>query len=370
MRYVQYTSNITNPDAFDEKANVQMGKFHNITDILIWRTLTQPDDIAFVEVDSRGKEQKTLPFKKFNQKVTGYAMHLDKKHGLKAGDHVLLWFTQDLDYIITLHACWVLGLIPIPLALPDNLSPNQSHGVIPGHFTGGHAGPASIIGQGSSASLVPQSNNPALSAKAVEDRRNAILRALFRIMDEVKVKAILGNNATDEYLKNKTTSSHLRSCRSTVTVNYSQTLEVFTSPDVILPTFYNVSKATKAKQILGALSGYAPRKEFFSPNYPAIYLIDPDAMSGTMGSNKLLKFNHETLSNLCRNQKLQFKMLNGQPIVAAMSMFHGLGFIHGCLSGIYNGAPSIVLQTLDFMTNPTVWLDIITRYKGKLIHRL
>jgi acyl-CoA synthetase (AMP-forming)/AMP-acid ligase II len=223
--------------------------------------------------------------------------------------------------------------------------------------------------QGSSTASASQPNNPSLSAKAVEDRRNAILRALFRIMDEVKVKAVLGNNVTDEYLKHKMTSSHLRSCRSTVTVNYSQTPEAFSSPDVILPTFYNVSKATKAKHILGALSGYAPRKEFFSPNYPAVYLIDPDAMSGTMGSNKLLKLNHETLNNLCRNQKLQFKMLNGQPIVAAMSMFHGLGFVHGCLSGIYNGGPSIVIQALDFMANPMVWLDVITRFKGRLIRR-
>ncbi|KAG0219815.1 hypothetical protein B0O80DRAFT_489031 [Mortierella sp. GBAus27b] len=375
VRYVQYTSNITNPDAHDELLNVPMGKFHNITDVLIWRTHTQPEDIAFVELDSRGKEQKSIGFKKFNQKVTGYAMHLEKKHGLKAGDHVLLWFSQDLDYVITLHACWVLGLIPIPLPLPDNISTNQQGNTIPSHFSGGHGASGSMMGLGAglnspftaSPATVPgtQPTNPVLSTKATEDRRNAILRALFRIMDEVKVKAILGNSVTDDFLKHKTTSSHLRASRSTFTTCYSQTTEVFSSPDVVLPTFYNVSKAAKTKQILGALSGYAPRKEWFNANHPAVYLIDPDAMTGTVGSNKLLKLNHETLNNLCRNQKLQFKMLNGHPVISAMSIFHGLGFVHGCLCGIYNGGASIVLQPVDFATNPTIWLEIVARYKAQ-----
>ncbi|KAF8932525.1 hypothetical protein BGZ58_007013 [Dissophora ornata] len=373
-RHVQYTTNTMIPDAYDEKTKVFMGKFHNITDILMWRSIIQPEDVAFVDVDSRGKESKSIPFKKFNQKVTGYAMYLEKKHGLKAGDHVLLWFTQDLDYIITLHACWVLGLIPIPLPLPDIPQSSQSQGSLPSHFTGhaatgsavGHVGGLNMsFGPGPSTSQGPHSTNPAFSAKLMEDKRNGILQALLRIMDEVKVKAVLGNTATEDYLKQKTTGAHLRTCRSTFTAIYLQTPEVFSSSDVILPTFCNVSKAAKTKQILGALSGYAPRKEWFGANYPAVYLIDPEAKAGSITSKKLLKLNHETLNNLCRNQKLQFQTLTGQPIVTAMSVFHGLGFIHGCLCGIYNGGPTVILQPVDFYANPMVWLELISRYRAQ-----
>ncbi|KAG0327642.1 hypothetical protein BGZ99_007223 [Dissophora globulifera] len=374
VRYVQYTSNIANPDAYDEKTGVFMGKFHSITDILIWRSIIQPDEVAFVEIDSRGKEQKTIPFKKFNQRVTSCAMHLDKKHGLKAGDHVLLWFAQDLDYIITLHACWVLGLIPIPLPLPDNAQPGQQSS-LPSHLSGGHAAAQSMVGFGvginSSFTAGPNGAhtntpaNPTFSAKAIEDRRNGILRALLRIMDEVKVKAILGNTTTDDYLKQKSTGAQIRNCRTTFTANYQQTPDMFNSPDIALPTFCNVSKAPKTKQTLGALSGYAPRKEWFAANYPAVYLIDPEAKVGSISSKKLLKLNHETLNNLCRNQKLQFQTLTGQPVVPGMSIFYGLGFVHGCLCGMYNGGPTVILQPVDFLANPVVWLEVVSRYKAQ-----
>ncbi|KAG0269109.1 hypothetical protein BGZ95_002195, partial [Linnemannia exigua] len=46
MRFVQYTSNIASSDAFDEKTNVFMGKFHNITDIVMWRSIIQPEEAA------------------------------------------------------------------------------------------------------------------------------------------------------------------------------------------------------------------------------------------------------------------------------------------------------------------------------------
>ncbi|KAK3842203.1 MAG: hypothetical protein J3R72DRAFT_368260 [Linnemannia gamsii] len=322
MRFVQYTSNIASSDAFDEKANVFMGKFHNITDIVMWRSIIQPDEVAFVELDSRGKEQRSIPFKKFNQRVTGYAMYLEKKCALKAGDHVILWFSQDLDYIVTLHACWVLGLIPIPLQLPDQ----------------------------------PHANS--------HPSANAILTALFCILDEVKVKAILGNMATDDFLKQKTTGNSLRARRAAYSPIYMQTPEAFSSADIFLPTFHNVTKAPKNKQTLGALSGYAPRKEWFAANYPAVYLIDPEVRIGSVASRKLLKLNHETLNFLCRNQKLQFKVHSGQANIACMNIFNGLGFIRGCLSGIYNGGPTIILQPADVYTNPVVWIEIVARYKA------
>ncbi|KAF9110342.1 DIP2 disco-interacting protein 2 C, partial [Mortierella sp. AM989] len=355
-RFVQYTSNITSPDAYDEKANVFMGKFHSITDILIWRTIIQPDEIAYIDLDSRGKEQKTITFKKFNQRVTGYAMYLEKKHGLKAGDHVVLWFSQELDYVITLHACWVLGLIPIPLQLPENPQADAHRSLIVGH----HNGPS--FGTGTHGA------NPGVSAsspKEIEDRKKSTLRSFLRIMDEVKVKAILGNAATDEYLKQKSTGALLRNCRSSFTPHFSQTPEVFSSVDIVLPTFYNVSKAAKSKQTLGILSGYAPRKEYLAANYPAVYLIDPEAKAGTIASKKLLKMNHETLNNLCRNQKLQFNALTGQPVVTSMSIFHGLGFALGCLCGIYNGGSTAILQPTDFHANPVVWLEAVSRYKAQ-----
>ncbi|KAF8942567.1 hypothetical protein BGZ47_006345 [Haplosporangium gracile] len=359
MRFVQYTSNIASSDAYDEKANVFMGKFHNITDIVMWRSMIQPDDAAFLELDSRGKEQRTISFKKFNQRVTGYAMYLEKKCALKAGDHVILWFSQDLDYVVTLHACWVLGLIPIPLQLPDHPPTNA------------HPTAVSLVGlsatiNGTAITGSNATTNHALAAanRINEEKKSAILTALFCILDEVKVKAILGNMATDDFLKQKTTGASLRARRAAFSPVYVQTPEAFSTADIFLPAFHNVTKAPKNKQTLGALSGYAPRKEWFAASYPAVYLIDPEVRVGSVASRKLLKLNHEILNSLCRNQKLQFKVHSGQANIACMNIFNGLGFIRGCLSGIYNGGPSILLQPADVYANPNVWIEAVARYKA------
>lgn len=348
-------------EAFDEKSSMGMSKFHTVTDILIWRTITQQDEVAFVELDHRGKEQKSIPFKKFNHKVTGCAMHLDRKCGLKHGDHVILWFTQDLEYIVALHACWALGLIPIPLALPDHApaqpilanSSYQPHNAATGMALGG------------TTPFTTQTTG-GVPSKLQEEKRNNILRALLRIMDEVKVKAILGNSSTEDYIRLKSTVTHLRSIRSTFSPQYCQTPELTSQDATHLPLFYNVTKAAKTKQQLGALSGYAPRREWITPTYPAVYLIDPDASGNSVASRKLLKLSHEILNSLCRNQKLQFKMASGQAIVTCLSIFNGLGFVQGCCTGIYIGGPSVIIQPSDFSANPVIWLEALTRYKGNV----
>jgi len=344
----------------------------------MWRTIIQPDDPAFVELDSRGKELRSIPFKKFNQRVTGYAMHLDKKCGLKAGNHVILWFPQDLEYIVALQACWVLGLIPIPLQLPDHVPTGQLLNQFSNHHPSNHtatpvsAGPVMGGNQpfpSGSHHGHNHGSNPALSAKVLEVKRNSILLTLLRIMDEVEVKAILGNQSTDDYVKQKSTGVHLRSCRSTFKPQYAQTPEVFELGDLVLPPIFNVTKAAKTKNTVGALSGYGPRMEWLAPNFTAVYLTDPEARSGSSGAKKLRRLNHETLNSLCRNQKLQFRTLPGQAMVTCMSVFNGLGFIHGCLSGIYNGGPTVIVQPVDFNANPVVWLEALTRYKGTTWHR-
>jgi acyl-CoA synthetase (AMP-forming)/AMP-acid ligase II len=360
MRFVQYTSNIASSDAYDEKANVFMGKFHNITDIVMWRSMIQPDEAAFVELDSRGKEQRTISFKKFNQRVTGYAMYLEKKCSLKAGDHVILWFSQDLDYVVTLHACWVLGLIPIPLQLPDHPHTNAHQSGVTLAGLGAAMNGPTITGSNATINVASAAAN-----RIIEEKKSAVLTALFCILDEIKVKAILGNMATDDFLKQKTTGTSLRARRAAFSPLYVQTPEAFSTADIFLPAFHNVTKAPKNKQTLGALSGYAPRKEWFAASYPAVYLIDPEVRVGSVASRKLLKLNHETLNSLCRNQKLQFKAHSGQANIACMNIFNGLGFIRGCLSGIYNGGPTVLLQPADVYANPAVWIEAVARYKGR-----
>ena len=105
-------------EIIDERTGTDLTKFKCLMDILIWRTSLAPDENVYVTLDSKGKELKPLPFRKFNIKIVGMATALEKKN-IKAGDHVILMYSQSVELTIALYACLVIGAIAIPLATPD-----------------------------------------------------------------------------------------------------------------------------------------------------------------------------------------------------------------------------------------------------------
>ena len=114
----QFTG-IENPTKIaDDKTQVDLLKFSDIVSILMWRTQLTPDEAAYITVDSRSREGKSVSWKKFNTKIVTIAFHLAKK-GCNAGTHVLVLLPHGLELIATVFACMVLGMIVIPLAPPD-----------------------------------------------------------------------------------------------------------------------------------------------------------------------------------------------------------------------------------------------------------
>jgi hypothetical protein len=112
-RPAQIISSYRNVKVLDDSSGQDLRGFPTISHLLEWRANRNPDERAYVLLDSRGRESKVLTYKKFSQKAYGIAAFLRKK--FTAGTHIIVMMTIGLEYVLTIHACLYCGLIPIPM---------------------------------------------------------------------------------------------------------------------------------------------------------------------------------------------------------------------------------------------------------------
>ncbi|CEP20337.1 unnamed protein product [Cyberlindnera jadinii] len=127
----QYSGLDYRDTSIDDRTNRPLTDFDSIWEIFKWRARNQSDEMAFSGVT---KNSKMLSWKKFDIKVAGVvSMILDKskKGKFKTGEFIGLMFTMSEDFVAALYACWLLGLIPVPL---NPLDPNRSSEDIPAFF--------------------------------------------------------------------------------------------------------------------------------------------------------------------------------------------------------------------------------------------
>eukprot|EP00158_Paraphelidium_tribonemae_P009331 Partr_v1_DN28835_c2_g1_i2_m33733 putative DIP2 disco-interacting protein 2 homolog len=170
--------------AIDRATQKDLLSFENILDLLIWRSTSAPNDIACITLDNRGKELKSMTFKKMNEKVASLAYTLTKKH-IKAGDAVLLIYPNCVDYTIAVLACLYVGAVAIPY--PDNNGTMFEHDV----------------------------------------------PMLIAIIREMKISLILAHSSVEEALKTRSMQAEIKQKKAE--------LELETS----FPEVYNISKAPK-----------------------------------------------------------------------------------------------------------------------------
>ena len=111
--------------ALDERTGYDLSRFTNVVDIMLWRTSLYPEENVFVLVN----QHSTKPFtwRKFNNQIATIATYLNsnKKATLKPGAKVMILLPFGADFIRTIYACFVLGLIPIICPPPEPLQVSQ-----------------------------------------------------------------------------------------------------------------------------------------------------------------------------------------------------------------------------------------------------
>ncbi|KAF9104926.1 hypothetical protein BGX29_000983 [Mortierella sp. GBA35] len=104
---IQYSSCDYPEEVPDEQTKANLSQFQSLADLLVWRCLMSPDEIAFQTLDDR-------------QDIVRIAAYIEKKGGFREGERVVLLFrTGSVDFIATLYAVWFLGLVPIPVPVPE-----------------------------------------------------------------------------------------------------------------------------------------------------------------------------------------------------------------------------------------------------------
>src|SRR6266516_888087 len=130
IRRTQLTG-IENPqEVLDEKTSINLLKFRSIVDVLLWRTQMSPEETAYNIIDVRGKEGKPISWKKLNNRIATVVNYLQKK-GCKAGDHTVLIFPHGIEFVCSIFACMVLGIVAIPISQTE---PTKASEDIPALF--------------------------------------------------------------------------------------------------------------------------------------------------------------------------------------------------------------------------------------------
>lgn len=253
---------------------------------------------------------KSLTFRKFGAKVVRIASYVEKKGGFQQGDKVVLLFrTGSIDFVATLYAVWLLGLVPIPVPAPEptRLFEDISHLM----------GLLSELGCSSSGSC------------------------------------LLGNSFTEEVIMLKPAQAQMKAY-------------IGARQDTAVPTILNISKAPKIPKkhhrTLGRESGYlTPPKGSLLKTAPALIAVH----YSTDRRRTLVKMNHAGLMAQARTLKVQCQFQGGKYIVSCARSFAGLDLLLACAIGIYIGAPTVLIPFVDFEAKPQLYFEAVKSFNGK-----
>ncbi|KAI8393541.1 uncharacterized protein BYT42DRAFT_488202 [Radiomyces spectabilis] len=292
----------------DERTELDLAQFTNIIDVLQWRTKLYPEETAFVSVTHSNNgtaNTKAYSWRKMNTKVVSVANYLSKK-GYKRGHKALILMPYSVEWIYCIYACFVLGIIAVPIEPPD---PQQQ------------------------------------SQRIKEDVLSYIGAAR-----ELGIDFTVVNSTSDDMLKSKTVHPILKQ-------------EVHKYKSYKLPDTVNISKASRTDKLLGRESGWSVRAEW-AKNYSVPCMIS--IQYGADATKFYSYLNHATIMNQCRTQKTTCQMKPPRGLVATgLGGFDGLGLLHSVFCGVYVGCVTVVIPLAEFYVNPMTFFEMLQRYKAK-----
>jgi acyl-CoA synthetase (AMP-forming)/AMP-acid ligase II len=100
--------------------------FHTISELLRYRANNSQGRImpAFTQVDDKGKESISVTWEKLAGRAEKVAMVIRDKSGLQVGDCVALLYRKSeiVDFIVALLGCFIAGMVAVPINAIEELS--------------------------------------------------------------------------------------------------------------------------------------------------------------------------------------------------------------------------------------------------------
>ncbi|KAG4306401.1 hypothetical protein PORY_000389 [Pneumocystis oryctolagi] len=196
--------------SIDDRTLINLLDFRSIVDILQWRVTCQGNEVALCIISSKAKENKKITWKNLDLRIADIANYLKFKMKLQSGDHAILMCAHPEELLYTIHACFCLGIVAIPIPAFD---PSRLSEDVP-----------SILG----------------------------------VVSDFKIKAILVDSDTYCLFKSKAISFNIK--------HYSSTMKI------VLPNIINISKSPKQTQGCVDL-GFILDQDWINSGVPALVWI-------------------------------------------------------------------------------------------------
>ncbi|KAK6202845.1 uncharacterized protein RJT21DRAFT_118919 [Scheffersomyces amazonensis] len=297
----QYSKIDYRSNSIDDKTKIPLTDFKSIVDILKMRVANSGDSIAFQSVDNSGKNSKPLTWKKFEHRVYAVCNYLIEKAMIRPGRYVILMYSLSEEFIISLYACLICGIIPIP--------------------------------------VLPFDSN-----RIGED-----LPAFVGVLMDFDVAEILVNDEIEKFLKTGSVSDSIKKYYHRA----SQNLRI-----------KNTAKLTKVSNVatlLSKISKYQAAVNYRDPNTIALIWLNFTSDHYRVGAT----LTHKTIIGICKVFKETCGLTSKSSIVGCVRHASGIGFIQSALLGVFLGVTTYLFSPVSYAENPLAFFLTLARNKVK-----
>lgn len=287
--------------SFDEKTGAPLTDFKTIIDILKFRVASSGDSIAFHNIDNNGKiSTKPITWKKFESRVYSVCQYFMEK-SITPGRHVVLMYSLSEEFVIAVYACFMCGIIPIP--------------------------------------MLPFDSN-----RIGED-----FPAFVGVLRDFDINEIFVNEEVEKFLKNGPIADVLKKLSN----KRARGLKI-----------KNTTKLTKVSSIANLNSKISKAQaavNFRNPNTIAIiwlnFTSDHYRVCATLS--------HKAIMGVCKVFKETCNLSSRSSIVGCVRHSSGIGFIQAALLGVFLGTTTYLSSPVNFAENPLAFFLSLARYKVK-----
>lgn len=287
--------------AVDDRTRAPLTDFKTIVDIFKWRTGNQPDELAFAVLDRSNKETKPLTWKKLHQRVSAMCQYIMEKSLLKPGAHAILMYTLSEEFIVSLYACFITGIVVISLAPVDQ-------------------------------------------SRLAEDAASFV-----GVIKDFDVKSIFVNSEVESTLKSKPFSNAIKSV----------------DKYFVVPKIRNSAKHTKSSLSAGALNSkvanFQAATNFRNESTTCLIWIQWTSDHYRIGT----RLTHKIVMGMCKIVKETCQMTSTNPLIGCVRHVSGLGFLQSCLLGPFIGCATYLYTPLEFAQYPLNFFIALSRNKVK-----
>ncbi|KAF8002740.1 hypothetical protein HF325_003705 [Metschnikowia pulcherrima] len=298
----QYSTFDYREKTIDDKTGAALTDFKSIIDIFKFRVTSSGDAIAFQNIDTSGKtSSKPLTWKKLEQRVYAACQYIIEKTTLRASQYVILMYSLSEEFIVILYACFMLGIIPIP--------------------------------------MLPFDSN-----RIGED-----FPAYVGVIKDFDVQEVFVNDDVERFMKNGPVADALKK------MNHRRVKPL---------RIKNTSKLTKLSSVAhlnSKIAKYQADAKFRDELTTALIWLNFTSDHYRVGAT----LSHKSIVNICKVFKETCNLSSKSSIVGCVRHSAGIGFVQAALLGVYLGTTTYLSSPVNFAGNPLSFFLSLAKYKVK-----